>query len=130
MSIPFYVYLAQHLLYSISNNKLGGKNMKILLVCAAGMSTSLVVEKMKKALNPEDGDSIIVAVPVDEFENVVADYDVVLLGPQIRFKKPEFVNIVKQYNIPLDVIDTMNYGLCKGDKILEQARNLILNNNK
>ncbi|WP_055665346.1 PTS sugar transporter subunit IIB [Desnuesiella massiliensis] len=98
--------------------------MKILLVCAAGMSTSLIVEKMKKSLKPEEADSAIVAVPVEEFESLVKDYDVVLLGPQIRYKKVEFEAIAKKHNIPLDVINTMDYGLVKGDKILDHARKL------
>ena len=40
-----------------------GNSMKILLVCAVGMSTSLVVSKMEKALGPDEQDWIIEAKP-------------------------------------------------------------------
>ncbi len=98
--------------------------MKILLVCAAGMSTSLVVQKMQKNLKDNEQDWVIEAKAAEEFNDVVKEYDVVLLGPQIRFKKAEFENVARQYNIPVDVINMTDYGMCRGDKVLEQARKL------
>ena len=102
--------------------------MKILLVCAAGMSTSLVVEKMKKALSEDEKHFVIDARPADKFEFIVSEYDVALLGPQIKFKKTEFSAIACQYGVPVDLINTMDYGLCKGDKILKFAKGLVKSN--
>lgn len=99
--------------------------MRILLICAAGMSTSLVVEKMKGALTPDEKDFIIKAKAGEDFEEVVENYDVILLGPQIRFKKKEFE---KKTDKPIGVIDTMDYGLCRGEKILQQAKELFNSN--
>lgn len=101
--------------------------MKILLVCAAGMSTSLVVEKMKKALGEDEQHFVIDARPADKFEYIISEYDVALLGPQIKFKKAEFSGIARQYGIPVDLVNTMDYGLCKGDKILKFAKELVYN---
>lgn len=101
--------------------------MNILLVCSAGMSTSLVVEKMKKALTPEEASWKIEAVALDAFESSVKDYDVVLLGPQVRFKKAEFAKVTEPLGIPIDVINMSDYGLVRGDKILEAARQLYKN---
>lgn len=101
--------------------------MNILLVCSAGMSTSLVVEKMKKALTPEEAGSKIEAVALDAFESEVSKYDVVLLGPQVRFKKGEFAKFTEPLGIPLDVINMSDYGLVRGDKILDFARTLYKN---
>ncbi|MCG0275942.1 MAG: PTS sugar transporter subunit IIB [Thermosediminibacteraceae bacterium] len=96
--------------------------MKVLLVCNAGMSTSLLVEKMKKAVKPEHGEVVIEAVPVEQFEEeVVKGYDVVLLGPQIRYKKPDFQKITDELGIPLEVISLADYGMVRGDKVLELA---------
>ncbi|VBB07065.1 phosphotransferase system eiib component type 2/3 [Lucifera butyrica] len=104
--------------------------MNILLVCAAGMSTSLVVEKMKKALKPEEADSVLVAIPAEEFEAAVDNYDIVLLGPQLRFKKKEFEKITQPKGIPLDVINMVDYGTLRGDKIMEFARQLYQQKSK
>lgn len=99
--------------------------MKILLVCYCGMSTSLVAEKMKKALKEDEEGSIIEAIPMEKVNDVISNYDVVLIGPQIRFKKGEFEKIAKEHNIPVDTINTMDYGMARGDKIMEQVRKLL-----
>ncbi|MGH2331457.1 PTS sugar transporter subunit IIB [Thermoanaerobacter mathranii] len=99
--------------------------MKILVVCNAGMSTSLLVEKMKKAVKPEHGEVIIKAVAVDQFEESVKDYDVVLLGPQIRYKKRDFERITNELGIPMEVINPVDYGMIKGDRVLDLALKLF-----
>lgn len=101
--------------------------MKILLVCAVGMSTSLVVSKMKKALGPEEKDWVIEAKPAERFKDDFKKYDVVLLGSQIRFKKDEFQKIASQHDIPVDTINTVDYGLAKGEEILNFAEELYKN---
>lgn len=104
--------------------------MKILLVCAAGMSTSLVVNKMKKALGPDEQDWIIEANPAERFSSIFKNYDVILLGPQIRFKKDEFEKMASEYNIPVGIINSVDYGLTNGEKILNFAKGLYKNKNK
>jgi PTS system cellobiose-specific IIB component len=100
--------------------------MKILLVCAAGMSTSLVAESMQDALSETEKDWVISAESSEQFQDVVSEYDVVLLGPQVRFKKDEFQKIAGE-NIPVAVINTMDYGRCRGDQILQMAKELYKN---
>lgn len=95
--------------------------MNILLVCAAGMSTSLVVNKMKKARTEEEEDWVIEAQPVDSLEEVIDDYDLVLLGPQIKYKANEIKKIGKEHNIPVGVVGPKDYGLGNGRNILDQA---------
>lgn len=104
--------------------------MKILLVCAVGMSTSLIVEKMKKSLGPDEQDWVIEAKPVERFKDEFKKYDVVLLGPQIRFKKEEFQKMANRYNIPVDTINPVDYGLANGEKILNFAKELYASKNK
>lgn len=101
--------------------------MNVLLVCAAGMSTSLVVEKMKKALQPDEAHFIINAIPSEGFEAQVDNYDVILLGPQLKFKKREFEKITQPKGKPLEVINMTDYGTVRGDKILDFARQLYQN---
>ncbi|WP_315110288.1 PTS sugar transporter subunit IIB [Clostridium intestinale] len=99
--------------------------MKILLVCAAGMSTSLVVEKIKKALSPEEQDWVIKAEPVELLPTIIDEWDVILLGPQISYKKAELSKLAEEHNRPLDVIKPMDYGMGKGENILKQVKSLI-----
>ena len=99
--------------------------MNILLTCAAGMSTSLMVEKMKKEAEKRDLDATIKAEPIDQFRDLVTEYDVVLLGPQVRYKLADFKKIGAENDVPVDVIDSVAYGRVDGGKVLDQALELI-----
>ena len=61
----------------------------IMLVCAAGMSTSLMVERMKKAAEAKGMEADIFAVSAGEADNYLESkkVDILLLGPQVRFMK-------------------------------------------
>ena len=90
----------------------------ILLVCAAGMSTSLLVNKMKAAAKEKGIEINIDALPVSECSSVIDKVDIVLLGPQVRFQKPQVDALVKG-RIPVEVIDMRLYGTMNGKVILE-----------
>lgn len=58
---------------------------KIILFCANGMSTSLLVSKMEQYANSIQYDCEIAAYPVSEAKNFNGEADICLLGPQVRF---------------------------------------------
>ncbi len=91
---------------------------KILLVCAAGMSTSLLVNKMVAAAKEKGIEINIDALPVSECSSVIDTVDIVLLGPQVRFQKPQ-VDALVNGRIPVEVIDMRLYGTMNGKAILE-----------
>lgn len=90
----------------------------ILLVCAAGMSTSLLVNKMKAEAKEKGIEINIDALPVSECSSVIDKADIVLLGPQVRFQKPQ-VDALVNGRIPVQVIDMRLYGTMNGKVILE-----------
>ena len=90
---------------------------KILLVCSAGMSTSLLVTKMKEAAKQMGEEIEIQALPIAECSTVINEMDIVLLGPQVRFQKP-VVEKLACGRIPVDVIDMRLYGIMDGKSIL------------
>ena len=62
--------------------------IKILLCCASGMSTSLLVEKMKRAATKQNVEAEIWAVMLKiRFKGCRAD--IIFLGPQVRYAKEE-----------------------------------------
>ncbi|MGL9776697.1 PTS system cellobiose-specific transporter subunit IIB [Enterococcus sp. DIV0182] len=99
----------------------------IMLVCSAGMSTSLLVTKMEKAAEAQGLDTDIFAVSASDADNYLAskDVDVLLLGPQVRFMKGDFEKRVEPKGIPLDIINMADYGMMNGEKVLQQALTLI-----
>nr|WP_295779267.1 PTS sugar transporter subunit IIB [uncultured Intestinibacter sp.] len=93
---------------------------KILLVCSAGMSTSLLVNKMKDAAKSSGEEVEINALAIAECSSVINDVDIVLLGPQVRFQKPQ-VEKLTNGSIPVEVIDMRQYGIMDGKGILEST---------
>lgn len=104
---------------------------RIVLACSAGMSTSLLVTKMRKATTE---DIEIYAIPEakvrEELEITNGEIDCILLGPQVRFLKDEVVALAAPYNIPVEVIEMMHYGMCNGPEVLKFAKKLVDDNAK
>ena len=96
----------------------------ILLVCSAGMSTSLLVSKMKEAANLKGIEVTINAMSISECSSVIDKVDIVLLGPQVRFQKSQVDRLVNG-RIPVEVIDMRLYGTMDGQAVLEKALELI-----
>lgn len=98
--------------------------MNILLICACGMSTSLLVNRMKEVGTKEDR---IDAMPVDKLEANVKNYQVVLVGPQIRYKFNDIKKICDINHVACGLMDMASYGQMNGKVMYEQAKNLVLN---
>lgn len=98
---------------------------KILLICSAGMSTSILVGKMRNAAKDQGIEAKIEAVAAENFLELIPQYDVFLLGPQVRFKKAGFQVEAEKHGKKVDVINTIDYGMMKGDKVLAHALSLI-----
>lgn len=99
--------------------------VKIALLCMAGMSTSLLVNKMKAAVAETNDDTDICAYPAEKFESIINEYDVFLLGPQIRYKLSEFKPIAESAGKPIAIIDMIDYGMANGAAILDKALKLV-----
>lgn len=88
------------------------------------MSTSLLVTKMQSAAKEKGIEIEISALPVAECSSVIDTVDIVLLGPQVRFQKPQVEKLVNG-RIPVEVIDMRLYGTMNGKAILEDTLNKI-----
>lgn len=90
----------------------------IVLMCAAGASTSMLVKRMQDAAAKEGYECTIEAHPVSDATKY-ADSDVVLLGPQVRFQR---ASVEQKVNCPVEPIDMRDYGSMNGEAVLAQAR--------
>lgn len=95
----------------------------ILLVCNAGMSTSILVKNMQDAAKTLGVDCTIGAKSLTEAKKNLGDADVILLGPQIGYE----LKTVKELapNTPSAVIDMKEYGSMDGKKVLKTAYKLM-----
>lgn len=96
--------------------------MRILLICSAGMSTSLLVGNMKKYAAAED---VISASAYTELENELEGCDVVLVGPQMGYKFPSIEKVCRQHGVAAAKIDMMAYGRMDGKAAYQQAKSLF-----
>ena len=95
--------------------------MKILLTCASGMSTSLLRNSILEECKKREGNFEVWEVPAGKLEENIDKADVVLLGPQIRYRLSEFKKLGQKNNTPVEVINSQHYGTMDGKKILEFA---------
>ncbi len=95
----------------------------IILMCSQGMSTSLMVRKMREEAEKTGYQCEIEAYSVADIDEVKQRADVILLGPQIRYKLEK---LKEQFpNIPIEVIDQMDYGTMNGTKVLAMAKEMM-----
>lgn len=97
--------------------------MRIMLACNAGMSTSLVVSKMQEAAAQQGKDYKIWAVEEGEIADELGNFDVLLLGPQVRHILRRVTKLVGD-KAKVDIIDAPSYGKCDGAAVLEQAEKI------
>lgn len=96
---------------------------KIVLLCNQGLSTSALVINMRNVAERNNLDYVINAYSIDNAESSADTADVILLGPQIRYKKSAVEKLFPDK--PVDVIDMATYGMLDGKKVLIQARKLM-----
>ena len=99
--------------------------IRIMLCCSAGMSTSLLVRKMVEAAEERNLPVEIDAYGVAEFDTQFPRYQVVLLGPQVKYMLNTLSEKAAAHGIPVQPINPMDYGMQRGDKVLDFALSLI-----
>ncbi|WP_058911486.1 PTS sugar transporter subunit IIB [Entomohabitans teleogrylli] len=98
---------------------------KIMLCCSAGMSTSLLVKKMLDAAQQRGLEVEIKAFGVAEFDQQIGNYQVVLLGPQVKYLQQDLQRKADAFGVRVEPINMMDYGMQKGDAVLDFALSLI-----
>lgn len=95
---------------------------KIILACMAGLSTSILVSKMREAAEADGYECTITAHPIANIKQVGADADIVLLGPQVRFQAD---SVRKSVQCPVEVVDMTAYGTMDGKKVMNRVKEVL-----
>lgn len=95
--------------------------MRILIMCASGCSSSVLMAAMDKA-SKEMG---LEDVTVECLNSNLATtnhlhYDAVLLAPQVRFQKEKMEKIMGP-TVPVGVLDTLTYGRLDGKGCMQKV---------
>ena len=102
----------------------GGENMKkIYLFCSDGMSTSMLAKKMQEVGDNHKLPIEVKAFPIRNLEKIIEEKnpDCILLGPQVRHLFDETKKKLEKYDLPVGVIDSADYGMMDGEKVLKKS---------
>lgn len=99
---------------------------RIYLFCSAGMSTSMLAQKMQEVGDAHNLPVEVKAFSHSKIQDIVDELhpDCILLGPQVKYLFEE-TNRKYGEQAPVAVIDTAAYGMMDGEKVLKTAIKLI-----
>lgn len=99
--------------------------MRILLCCAGGFSTNMLMQNMKKVVKESqklnEDEFKFTAIAADSLEAEIDQWDIVLIGPQVSHKTDFIASICEPRNIPYVVIDKDVYGQMDGATVMKLA---------
>ena len=99
--------------------------IRIILLCAMGMSTSYFVERVKKITTKHNLDIEISSASEFEIDNYIDDIDIVLLAPQVSYMEEEVRELCEAKGKRMSVIPMPIYGMVNEDAVLEYFLKLL-----
>lgn len=94
---------------------------RIMLACAGGFSTSMLVERMKEYAKEAQLDVVIDATSEGSMHKLIDHVDILLLGPQINHMEENLKEKYRNHPVKILTIESMDYGLMDGEKVLRNA---------
>ena len=100
------------------------KKLSILLVCAGGNSTSILVQNMMHDLR-ENENWHIEANGINNLPEIIGKFDYILVAPQMQFKTETIKAIAEPYG-DIQVLDIRSddYASCDGKRINDMIRSI------
>lgn len=102
--------------------------INFIICCSQGMSSSALMKKMQDYVTEQNLDVMVKASTVDRIMSGDVPFDVLMLGPQIRFEKNKIKN--KFPNKPVDVIPMKAYGRLDGAEVVKTGLKLLEDSGK
>jgi PTS system cellobiose-specific IIB component len=95
----------------------------VLLVCAAGMSSSLLESKTRDAAQAKGHELNIHALSVGQITSYnfkSRPVDMVLIAPQVRYKKKSITELAAPHGVVVQDIAPTVFGMVDGDALFDQ----------
>lgn len=94
---------------------------RIMLACAGGFSTSMLVERMKDAAKAQNIDVVIDATAEGKLDKLIDQVDILLLGPQVGHMEAGLKTKYAERPVAISTIASIDYGMMNGEKVLNDA---------
>lgn len=88
----------------------------VLLVCGAGMSTSLLAKKMEAA--DREKEYRLTCSDIVTARAALLESDMVLLAPHVGYLREEFVDLCQRINLPCYIVEQQDYTQMDGESVL------------
>ena len=101
---------------------------RVLMFCAAGMSSSLLAMKTMEAARRQGVElemTLLSAAEAAIYNFKERPVDLVLIAPQVRLMRRAIIKAVKPYGIPVEDIEAVTYGMVDGEKLFEQIARAV-----
>ena len=92
--------------------------MKVFITCNAAMSTGILELKLQDLADQKGNGMQFKAVPLNELDKYLAEADVILCSPQIRFATKDLQ--AKNPDKKVLQMGIQEFGLMQADKIMAQ----------
>jgi PTS system cellobiose-specific IIB component len=102
--------------------------IRVLMFCAMGASSSLLAAKTEEAAKAKGLDvqmTLLSAAEAAIYDFRTKPVDVVLIAPQVRFKKRSIAQAAAPLGIPVEDIESITYGMMDGEKLCEQIQRAL-----
>ena len=98
--------------------------MKILLICGNGVSSG-IAQKIRKAGIARGYDAVSDAYSYSQLSEVVDEFDVVLVAPQMKFNEDMIRDICALHQKPYAVLDNFVYSTLDGERGFDTVLSLL-----
>lgn len=95
--------------------------MKILICCGNGLSSNLLVDRLRKYVDEHKLEHRVASVGINHLKKYINQCDIVLLAPQLSYCHEYASNLGHLYNIPVLNIGREEYGTMNVESILKYA---------
>ncbi len=112
----------------MTEEKPAQKTVKALMVCAMGMSSSLLESKTKEAAAKAGFPLDLKAVAVQEivlWDPAMNWYDIVLVAPQVFYKRKAIEATARPHGIIVQPIEPTVFGMVDGEALCKQIMEAI-----
>lgn len=97
---------------------------RVLLVCGAGASSGFMAQAIRKAAKKEGIEMSVEARSEAYLSELKDSIDVLLISPHLAYMKDDILKEIEGYDIKVDVVPQMVYGMLDGKKALEIIESL------
>lgn len=97
------------------------KNLRILLVCGSGASTSFMAANMRKAASAKGIKFEITARSESEIENYIDDIDLLMVGPHLAYILDDIAEYTNGRDVRVILMKPEYYATLDGEKAIEHV---------